>query len=43
VPEHDQRFHTVDRGEELAQTGQRGVVHVAVDRERGDRGGVQAT
>ena len=43
VPEHDQRLHTLDRGQELAQVGQCGVVHVAVDRERGDRGRVQAT
>ena len=43
VPEHDQRLHPVDRGQELAQVGQCGVVHVAVDRERGDRGGVQTT
>ena len=43
VPEHDQRLHPVDRGQELAEVGQGGVVHVAVDRERGDRGGVQST
>jgi hypothetical protein len=43
VPEHDQRLHPVDRGQELTEVGERGVVHVSVDGERGDRGGVQAT
>ena len=32
VPEDDQDLTPVDRGQELAQVGQRGVVHVAVDR-----------